>query len=79
MMMSDTSKFLDDGTLQMTTFVKRGPMLVRRSALDLSDPDHPVNVIERLGGDPDLYGYGAARLERDTRSALDPEWERSRS
>lgn len=43
--------------IQMTEWVKRGIMLVRRDALDGDDPGHPYNYIRATYGvAPEQYG-----------------------
>jgi hypothetical protein len=43
-------------TIEISVWVKRGKMLVRRSALDIDDPDHPYNYIKAKGLRPEDYG-----------------------
>jgi hypothetical protein len=46
--------------IEISVWVKRGPMMVRRSALDGDDPDHPYNYIQsKYGVDPEDFGIKA--------------------
>ena len=42
--------------IEMSKWVQRGKLMVRRDALDANDPDHPHNYIKSLGYDPEIYG-----------------------
>lgn len=63
-------KLNNDGSISLSEWVGGGGMMVRRDALDVTHPEHPVNVIERLGEDPDRYGYRAERVLRDQLLAM---------
>jgi hypothetical protein len=55
--MKDGAKTTPPETVEMTQFVKRGFMLVRRDALAPDDPDHPYNYLRvTYGVDPEDYG-----------------------
>lgn len=44
-------------TIEISTYVKRGIMIVRRDALDGDDPDYPYNYVkDTLGLRPEDYG-----------------------
>lgn len=43
-------------TIEMTVWVRRGKMLVRRDALDPTDQDHPYNYVKSLGYNPEDFG-----------------------
>lgn len=42
--------------IEVSTWVKRGTMMVNRAALDWNDPDHIYNHIVSLGYRPEDYG-----------------------
>lgn len=44
-------------TIEMSVWVKRGLMMVRRDELPSNDPDHPYNWIKAQGLRPEDYGY----------------------
>jgi len=46
-----------DGSVNMPVWTRRGKMLIRRDALDLDDPEHPLNELAKLGLDALDYGY----------------------
>lgn len=50
-------KIIMSDDIEISVWVKRGMMLIRRDALDYDDPDHPYNFIKAQGLEPELYGY----------------------
>lgn len=54
-----------DGNVDMPEWTRRGKMLVRRDALDLDDPEHPVNELLALGLDPAEFGMAAELAVRN--------------
>ena len=66
-------KVEEDGSLSYPHWVKKGIMLVNRSALDGDDPDHIYNVLVAEGFKPEEYGIRHPReveFEKKTRSEL---------
>lgn len=48
--------------IEMSTWVKRGPLFVRRDALDSDDPDHPRNYVKTQNGEPESHGAMKPRI-----------------
>jgi hypothetical protein len=54
---AETMTATDRDTVRMSTWVKRGQMMVRRDALDADDPDHPYHYLQATYGvRPEDYG-----------------------
>lgn len=54
-------------TLKLSVYVKRGPFMVRRDALEPYDPDYPLNWLRTNfpNEEPARWGFRAIRYPRD--------------
>lgn len=63
---------MSDDSLALTEWVKRGAMIVRRSALDVTDPESwPTKWLEKFG---DLDGFPWRKVYGDFAGDARAEW-----
>lgn len=62
--MGTKAKLNKDGSIQLTEWYSQGGVMIRRDALPISHPEHPINVIRSLGADPCEYGYAKEEIRR---------------
>lgn len=61
---------MTDDTIEVSVWVKRGKMIVRRDALNGDDPDHTYNYLKARGIRPEAYGIRPGPIDPAERYSI---------